>query len=243
MPLVYLCVRPQHEAAAAEYSSFRETAGLGPDELHQHDLTRAPLPADAFERWHGFLVGGSPFNLTDPERDKSDVQRRVESELEAIAARAADARTAALFTCYGIGVVTRMLGGQVSRQHPEPTGPATVVLTPAGRDDPITGGLASPFHALSAHKEGAGAAPAGATLLATNEACPAQAYRVGDRLYATQFHPESTPVPFTERMALYRDGGYFDAAEYDAIAQRVLATPVTEPGRMLRAFTERFGAS
>ncbi|WP_029145257.1 glutamine amidotransferase-related protein [Microbacterium luticocti] len=235
MPLVYLCVRPEADAARAEHASFRAETGLG-DDLDVHDLTRAPLPGDAIDRWSGFVVGGSPFNVSDPESAKSDLQRRVEADLERVAAAAADAETAALFTCYGIGVVTRMLGGEVSRAFPEPTGPATVGLTAHGERDAVTGGLAHTFTALSAHKEGAGAVPPGAVLLATNEACPVQAYRVGERLYATQFHPESTPLSFVERITIYRDGGYFDPAEYDAIADRVRATPVTEPGRMLRAF-------
>jgi len=234
MSLVYLCVRPQRKAALAEYASFRAEAGLDEAGLQLHDLTREPLPADALDRWSGFLIGGSPFNVTDT--DKSEVQRRVERDLETVATAAAASRTAALFTCYGIGVVTRMLGGEVSRAFPEPTGPTPVLLTPAAALDPITADLPGEFIALSAHKEGSGETPPDALLLATNIACPVQAYSVGDRLYATQFHPESTPLPFTERMAFYRDGGYFAAAEYDEIATRVLATPVTEPGRMLRAF-------
>ncbi|QAY59493.1 GMP synthase [Microbacterium protaetiae] len=239
MPLVYLCVRPQREAARAEYASFRAESGLTETSLHFHDLTHEPLPADALDRWTGFLVGGSPFNVTDTAR--SEIQRRVEADLEVVAAAAAAANTAALFTCYGIGVVTRMLGGEVSRDFPEPTGPTPVRLTGAAVGDPITADLPAHFVALSAHKEGSGAVPPGALLLATNPVCPVQAYRVGDRLYATQFHPESTPLPFTQRMAFYRDGGYFDAEDYDEISARVLATPVTEPGRMLRAFVRAWG--
>ena len=239
MPLVTLCVRPQRAAARAEYASFRSEAGLDESALQFHDLTREPLPAEAFERWSGFLVGGSPFNVTDD--DKSDVQRRVEADLERVAAAAAASRTAALFTCYGIGIVTRMLGGEVSRRFPEPTGPTPVWLTPAGVNDPVTAAMEDEFVALSAHKEGAGTVPPGGVLLATNLACPVQAYRVGDRLYATQFHPESTPLPFTERMAFYRDGGYFSAEDYDEIAGRVLSTPITEPARMLRSFVRTWG--
>jgi len=77
-------------------------------------------------------------------------------------------------------------------------------------------------------------------LLATNEACPVQAYRIGDRLYATQFHPEPTGAAFTERMAVYRDDGYFAADDYDTIAARVLAASLTEPTRILRAFAKTF---
>ena len=139
-----------------------------------------------------------------------------------------------------IGVATRTLGGTVSRAHPEDTGPSTIALTSEGQRDPLFGGLATRFTALTAHKEGSSEPPPGAVLLATNEPCPVQAYRFGDRLYATQFHPEPTTEAFTERMAVYRDDGYFASEEYDVVAGRVLAASVTEPGRLLREFARRF---
>ncbi len=241
-PLLYVCVRPQQGAAAAEYESFRTALRLQAHELEMHDLVREPLGADALERYRGFVVGGSPFNVTDPHSSKHDVQRRLEQDLERIAAAAATpSGPAAMFTCFGIGVVTRMLGGEVSRAFPEDTGPVTIALTEAGQKDPLLGGLATRFSALTAHKEGSGTVPPTATLLATGAACPVQAYRVGDRLYATQFHPEPTGRAFTERMAVYRDDGYFAAEEYDVLAARVLAASVTEPARMLRAFARAFG--
>ncbi len=236
--LAYVCVRPQAGAAAGEFASFR--TAMRRDDLAQLDLVREPLQDDVFDRYAGFVVGGSPFNLTDPHSSKTDVQLRVEADLERIAQRAADAGTAALFTCYGIGVVTRMLGGEVTRAYPEDTGPSSVTLTQAAAQDPLFGMLADRFTALTAHKEGAGITPPSATLLATNSACPVQAYRVGDRLYATQFHPEPTGPAFTERMAVYRDDGYFTAGDYDAIAARVLAASLTEPTRLLRSFADRF---
>jgi GMP synthase (glutamine-hydrolysing) len=242
-PLLYVCVRPQQGAAAAEYESFRTAMRLDESQLGHLDLVREPLPDDVFDRYSGFLVGGSPFNLADPEPTKTDVQRRLEADLERIASQIASgaSRTAALFTCYGIGVITRMLGGEVSRGYPEDTGPVSIELTPEGRKDPLFGSLASRFTALTAHKEGTETAPVGATLLALNDGCPVQAYVVGDRLYATQFHPEPTTKAFTERMAVYRDDGYFEANDYDVVAARVLAASVTEPVRLLRAFAARFG--
>lgn len=237
-PILYVRARPQHAAAEAEYHSFRVAMGLRDDGLDRHDLVHESLPADAFDRYRGFVVGGSPFNVTDPEDTKTESQRRVESTLESIAARAAAGETRALFTCYGIGIVTRMLGGEVSRAFPEDTGPTRIALTVEGQRDPLFGPLASSFSALTAHKEGTGAVPPGAVLLATNDACPVQAYSVGATLHATQFHPEPTPHAFTERMAIYRNDGYFDADSYDEIAARVLAVSVTEPVRLLRRFAE-----
>ncbi|MEV4687110.1 glutamine amidotransferase-related protein [Microbacterium sp. LWH3-1.2] len=243
-PLLYVCVRPQLGAAAAEYESFRTAMHLEENRLDHLDLVREPLPDDVFERYAGFLVGGSPFNVTDPESTKTDAQRRLEAGLARIAERTATGDgPAALFTCYGIGIATRTLGGTVSRAFPEDTGPVAVQLTKHASADPLFGGLANRFTALTAHKEGTDSLPPGAVLLASNDGCPVQAYRVGDRLYATQFHPEPTAKAFTERMAVYRDDGYFDSADFDAIAGRVLAASVTEPTRLLRAFADRFAAA
>ena len=241
-PLLYVCVRPQLGAAAAEYESFRAAMHVDESLLARHDLVREPLPDDVFERYAGFLIGGSPFNVTDPESTKTDPQRRLEADLARIAEATADgAGPAALFTCYGIGIATRTLGGTVSRAFPEDTGPVAVQLTAGAATDPLFGALAHRFTALTAHKEGTESLPPAAVLLARNDGCPIQAYRVGDRLYATQFHPEPTTKAFTERMAVYRDDGYFDSADYDAIAGRVLAASVSQPARLLRAFAERFG--
>jgi len=239
-PLLYLCVRPQSGAAAGEYRSFLDASRLDEATLHMHDLVREPLPLDVFERYGGFLVGGSPFNVTDPESSKTDVQQRLEADLERVARIAAAGETSALFTCYGIGIVTRMLGGTVSRAFPEDTGPTVVERTPDGAHDPLFGPLAARFSALTAHKEGAGEVPSGAVHLARNDTCPVQAYRVGDRLYATQFHPEPTGIAFTERMAVYRDDGYFDAGSFDDIAADVLRASLTEPVRLVRGFAARF---
>ncbi|MBN9215062.1 MAG: GMP synthase [Microbacterium sp. SCN 70-200] len=239
-PLVYLCARPQAGAAAAEYESFRTAMRLEETELDRWDLVRDPLPADFATRWRGAVVGGSPFNVTDPESTKTDVQLGVEAGLALLARSAAAGEMAALFTCYGIGIATRTLGGEVTRAYPEDTGPTVVTLTDDGRRDPLFGALAQTFTALTAHKEGTERMPEGAVLLASNDGCPVQAYRVGDTLYATQFHPEPTGRAFTERMAVYRDDGYFAAHDYDRIAAQVLAASLSEPPRILRAFAQTF---
>ena len=56
---------------------------------------------------------------------------------------AAAGETAALFTCYGIGVATRALGGEVTRAYPEDTGPTAIILTDDGRRDRLFGALAT----------------------------------------------------------------------------------------------------
>lgn len=234
-PLLYLCVRPERDAAAGEFAAFRLAMGRDA-ELHEWDLVRHPLPASVFDDYAGFVVGGSPFNVI--AIDKSATQQRLEADLERVAAAAAASGTSALFTCYGIGIVTRMLGGTVTADFAEDTSAATITLTEDGQSDAMFGVLPRTFAAYTAHKEGTLTVPSGAVLLATNETCPVQAYRYGSRLYATQFHPELTAISFTERMSVYRDAGYFDPTEFDIVAERVLAARVDAPAKILRAFAE-----
>lgn len=220
--VLYVCVRPERSAADAEHRSFRR--GLGLADLDRLDLLHASLETVEWEQYEGIVIGGSPFNVTDS--DKLEAQLEVERDLERIAARALDGETTALFTCYGIGVVTRMLGGAVHTAQPEQAAATRVDLTPAGREDVLFGPSAPALSVFTAHKESAVATPPGATLLATNDACTVQAYRVGSHLYATQFHPEASPQDFADRMAVYHASGYFDPAEYDATERAVLAASV-----------------
>src|SRR5207302_6785074 len=67
---------------------------------------------------------------------------------------------------------------------------AGVELTEAGVEDPVVGALPRRFAALQWHHYTYGL-PAGAAELARSPAC-SQAFRLGDRCWGVQFHPEVT---------------------------------------------------
>lgn len=229
--ILYICVRPEQGAADAEHRSFRRA--LGVPALDRWDLLDRPLDASIAGGYDGVVVGGSPFNVTAEER--SDLQRRVENDLENLAEAAVDGRVLGMFTCYSIGVTTRMLGGTVGTAVPESTRATRIRIMAAAKDDPVFGASTPEMTVLTAHKEGSIEPPPGAVLLATNDDCPVQAYRAGAGLYATQFHPEVTPQDFVDRMAYYRTTGYFAPHEFDLTAERVLASTPTGTA-LLRRF-------
>ena len=66
-------------------------------------------------------------------------------------------------------------------------------------------------------------------------------FRVGQNVYATQFHPELDVAGIVARVRVYQDAGYFPAAELDQLVARLSAAVVTEPGRMLATFVSRYG--
>ena len=238
-PYLFISARPEAEAVGPEYESVRRAMGLDAGRLEHIRLDVDPLPRDfSIESYAGVVVGGSPYNVTTPEDEKSTTQRRVEDDLARLAEAAIERDFPVLYTCYGIGVLTRVIGGTLGTRYAEAAAPIEVVLTPAGIDDPLVGVLPDRFEAFAGHKEAADQLPAEAVLLASSAGCPAQVYRVGRRVYATQFHPEVSAEDFVGRAHVYRHHGYFPADELDLFIKRVTAASVTQPQRMLRRFVE-----
>jgi GMP synthase (glutamine-hydrolysing) len=238
-PFLFLSARPEIEAVGPEYESVRRAMGIDAGRLEHLRLDVEPLGDVQLPAFAGVVVGGSPYNVTALEEHKHPVQRRVEADLARLAEAALERQHPVLFTCYGIGVLTRVLGGTVGILHSEQAAAVEITLTPEGLADPLTGVLPARFDALVGHKEATERLPADAVLLASSAGCPVQVYRVGSsRVWATQFHPEVSAGDFVARAQVYRHHGYFPASELRAVSERLAAASVTEPQRMLRRFVE-----
>ena len=239
-PFLFLSARPEVEAVGPEYESVRRAMGVDAGLLEHVRLDVDPLGEIdlALDAYAGIVVGGSPFNVTTPEAGKHEVQRRVEADLTRLAERALALDFPLMLTCYGIGVLTRLLGGEVGTMHGEDAQAVEIRLTADGAADPLVGGLPHRFDALVGHKEATDRLPDDAVLLASSAGCPVQIYRVGTGVYATQFHPEVSTADFIARAQVYRHHGYFPASELREVGERLAAASVTEPQRMLRRFTE-----
>ncbi|MGF1611044.1 MAG: glutamine amidotransferase [Kiloniellales bacterium] len=91
--------------------------------------------------------------------------------------------------CLGGQLLARALGAPVA-PHPEKLHEIGYYpITPAPG---ANGFLGAPLHVYQWHKEGF-ELPPGATLLASGETFPNQAFRYGERAYGIQFHPEVSP--------------------------------------------------
>lgn len=60
-------------------------------------------------------------------------------------------------------------------------------------------------------------------------------------VYATQFHPELDAPGIVSRLRAYRDKGYYDPAEIDAVIARVESADVTASAGVLRNFARIYG--
>jgi GMP synthase (glutamine-hydrolysing) len=240
-PFLLLSSRAEDVAADGEYEAFLRFTGLAPDELRRVRMEAAPLPDLDLDDYSGVLVGGGPFNSSDPPAEKSAVQHRVEKELAGLLDEIV-ARDYPFFgACYGVGTLGVHQGGIIDRTYAEPISSVRVQLTEAGVVDPILAGMAGEFDAFVGHKEACSVLPPSAVLLATSESCPVQMFRVGQNLYATQFHPELDVPGIVTRVHVYQHAGYFPPDEMDELIARITPAVVTEPGRMLANFVARYG--
>ena len=90
--------------------------------------------------------------------------------------------------CLGAQTLAHALGAKVAPLAEVQAGFVEVSLTAEGRRDPVLGALPPSFNALVGNGYGF-QIPEAAVELATSIATP-QAYRVGERAWAVQFHPE-----------------------------------------------------
>jgi GMP synthase-like glutamine amidotransferase len=104
--------------------------------------------------------------------------------------RLLDGHTPVLGICLGAQLLAKAADAPVFPVEEAEVGWFAVELTEAGADDPILGRLPRTFEAFQWHYYGHGV-PAGAVELARNSVCT-QAFRLGDKAWGVQFHPEVT---------------------------------------------------
>lgn len=239
-PFLFLAVRPEDGPADDEYAAMLRCTGLDEPGLRRVRLEQGPLGDVDLDEWSGIVLGGGPFQSSDPEDDKSDVQRRVEADLYHLLDQVVPADFPFFGACYGIGTLGTHEGAVVDRRYGEPASGVEVTLTEQGRADQVLGIAPAAFGAFVGHKEAIAALPAHAVPLATSVAAPVQAFRVGTRVYATQFHPELDAEGLVGRMTAYREDGYFPPDELEQAVAAVRATGITAPPNFLGRFVELF---
>lgn len=240
-PFLFLSVRPEDEAADDEYAAVLRFSGLDEARLPRIRLTEEPLGEVDLDAWSGIVLGGGPYNVTDPA--KSAEQVRTEADLNRLLAEVVPRDFPFLGCCYGIGTVGAYVGATIDRAYSEPVGATVVELTAAGREDPLFAGLPDRFEAFGGHKEAIRALPAHAVRLAGSTHCPVQAFRVGRNVYATQFHPELDVAGLCTRIDVYAGHGYFPPESAQSLKDDACRHDVVHPPTILRRFVERYARS
>jgi GMP synthase (glutamine-hydrolysing) len=239
-PFLIIQLRPEDETSDSEYKAILEKGGLREDETVRLRIEKTGIPDLNLDEYSAIIVGGSPFDISKPADEKSDIQKQIEADFERLLTEVIDNDFSFLGACSGNGLLGNHCGATISSKFKEDVGGVDVTVTKEGMKDPLLAGLPSPFRALVGHKEACDDVPPRAVLLGTSELCPVQMFRVGKNVYATQFHPEADPHEFELRINIYKDYGYFPPEDAEKLIAHVHKEVITTPHEILKRFVERY---
>jgi GMP synthase (glutamine-hydrolysing) len=145
--------------------------------------------------------------------------------------------------CLGGQLLAHVTGGGVTAQSGETErGMCALTVLPAAVDDPLFGDLPGapdePLWMIENHEDSVTALPPSATLLVSSGECPIQAFRVGERAWGLQFHPEARPerVATWDEAALSEQG--IDRAALAEAAMVRAAENEAQSRALIRAWTD-----
>lgn len=239
-PFLLLQHRYLDEASDNEYEAVLTYGNLQPNELVRVRMDQQSIADINPLNYSGIITGGGPANISDPEGEKSAIQKRFEFELAELYPTIFEHDIPYLGMCYGMGSISRFLDGEVGKdKFSEPVGAVTITKNPAVAD-PLLDGIPNTFTALAGHKESCQKLPEKATLLASSPDCPVQMIRCKRNIYATQFHPELDVSGITLRINVYKNHGYFKPEAAQDLIDSLQGVRVNYPPVILKNFVERF---
>jgi len=154
------------------------------DRLERFGFNHDSSTLDAPDRYDAIMVFGGAMH---PDQDAEHPWLADEA---AFIREAIDCEVPLFGACLGSQLIARALGSSVGPIDIPEVGWHVVTLNDVGLADPVLGVLPARIEAFQWHYYGFDVPP-GAVLLATSDAAR-QAYRIGERTWGVQFHPEVT---------------------------------------------------
>jgi len=239
-PFLILQLRPEDDTSDSEYQAILKYGGLDASATHRIRIEKSGIPEISLDRYSAVIVGGSPFDISTPEAQKKPIQKKIEADFRRLFDDILPADFPFLGACSGCGLLGSYLNTPISGKYAEAVGGARVDLTAAGKQDALLQGFPERFDVLLGHKEACDSTPQGATLLIRGEVCPVQMFRLGENVYATQFHPEGDCEGFTLRIHAYKNHGYFPPEQAEDLITAICREDTPYARKILQRFVARY---
>ncbi|MCW5517148.1 glutamine amidotransferase [Muriicola sp. Z0-33] len=237
--ILILQMRPEDEVTESEFQAILRVGGLNQDEVHRVRLEQG-IPEIDINDYAAIIAGGSPFDITTPHKNKSQIQKDIEVFYDQLFDSVVPEDFPFFGACSGNGLLGKYCGARISKKYSETLGSVQVQITDEGVKDPLLKDLPRTFSAMVGHKEACDDVPPGTVLLCSSEACPVQMFRVKNNIYSAQFHPEADANEFILRIKAYKYHGYFPPGEADELIAMVRHTHTPVAKEILKRFVEKY---
>ena len=239
-PFLILQLRPEDDTSNSEFEAILKYGSLDEKDVCRMRIEKTGIPEISLNDYSAVIVGGSPFDISTPEKEKSAIQKKIEKDFQRFLNDIVSNDFPFLGACSGNGLLGSYLNTPISNKYAEPVGSATISLTKEGRKDELLSGFPDQITVLLGHKEACDTTPDGAILLMRGAACPVQMFRVGKNVYATQFHPEGDSEGFAIRIRAYKHHGYFQPEEAQQLIDTVSNEDTPYAQKLLKRFVNRY---
>ncbi len=239
-PILILQLRENDTASDGEFNAFLRFGNLDENDVVRVRMERDGVPDFSLNDYSGVIIGGGPWNVSDPLEKQPLPQQESEASLAPILKEIIENDFPFFGACYGLGILSKVLGTSISKeQFTEPVAPVEINLTESGIEDPLLKNMPETFLALGGHKEAVQDTPSGSVLLASSKDCPVHLIRVGSNIYASQFHPELDIEGICTRIDVYKHAGYFPPEDAEDLKAEIrLSAEVTAPMEIFRHFVD-----
>jgi len=178
-----LVVEHERDAGPEMFGRWLAAAGVAVDICRPYAGDELPESLDH----GGLMVLGGSMGACD------DAAVPWLARVRSMLAEASSSRRPVLGICLGAQMLAAACGGKV---EPSPSGGelglGRIDLNDESRRDRLFAPMSSPVEAAQWHDDEITELPAGAVLLGSSARCSVQAFRVADRAWGVQFHPEAS---------------------------------------------------
>ncbi|MBD0421974.1 type 1 glutamine amidotransferase [Streptomyces sp. TRM S81-3] len=178
-----LVVQNGRSGGPGRFGDWLAEEGVTPDVVRAY--AGAALP-HSLEPYRGVMVLGGGYLPDDDDRAPWLPRTR------ALVAEALGRGVPVFGICLGGQLLAQVAGGTVRGRSGTPEfGSTPLTVRAEAGTDPLFRGLPGRVTGIEHHVDAITALPAGAVWLMESAHCPYQAFRVGDRAWGVQFHPEA----------------------------------------------------
>jgi len=193
-----------------------------------HELETLPSLTDIAS----IVITGSPAMVTDFEP-----WTHIASDYLRVAV---EQRLPVLGICYGHQLLAQACGGRVAyHPHGREIGTVDIHVTALAGEDPLLQGMPETFLGHTTHSQTVLTLPPHAQLLAASAHDPHQCFRLGEKAWGVQFHPEFTARVMRRYILERRDELEREGLDADKLLQQVREAP--EASALLARFARLSG--